>query len=63
MGEQKALPYVCPQHPEALVRHEWNRTRSTVRLTGASWESDSDHRYYCHECGVELAPDAPPPPK
>lgn len=51
------LPYVCPEHPAAQVRHEWNRTRATVRLTGASWEYDepNGHRYYCAECGRELA--------
>lgn len=51
-------PWVCPEHPDAQVRHEWDRTRTDVRLTGASWESDTNHRYLCAVCSRELA--APP---
>jgi len=53
------LPYVCPDHPEAQIRHEWNRTRYTVRLTGAHWEGDDGHQYFCAVCGRELAPEKP----
>jgi len=51
------LPYICPDHPEAQVRHEWNRTRTTARLTGASWEYDepSSHQYFCATCDRELS--------
>lgn len=53
--ETKELPYICPDHPTAQIRHEWNRTRTTVRLTNAQWETDSGHQYFCNECGRELA--------
>lgn len=49
------LPYVCPEHPEAQIRHEWNRTRTTIRLTGAVNEYDHDHQYFCNVCGRELS--------
>lgn len=49
------LPWRCPEHPDAQVRHEWNRTRETVRLTGAHWEYDHGHQYFCAACGRELA--------
>lgn len=48
-------PWACPEHPEAQIRHEWDRTRTDVRLTGASWETDANHRYFCAACGIELA--------
>ena len=51
---QAELPYICPDHPEAQIRHEWDRTRTTVQLTGASWEIDKGHQYFCHKCNREL---------
>ena len=53
------LPYICPEHPDAKIRHEWNRTRATARLTGASWEYDESgsDQYFCHGCSRELAAD------
>jgi len=53
-------PYLCPDHPRARIRHEWLRTRSTARLTGASWKHDHDHQYFCSECGRELAAESDP---
>ena len=54
------LPYICPDHPRAMIRHEWLRTRDE-----ANWgpnrprhlisQHDHGHRYYCHECGRALA--------
>ncbi|MCG3134238.1 MAG: hypothetical protein HMLKMBBP_01530 [Planctomycetes bacterium] len=57
--QKKELPYICPDHPSAQIRHEWNRTRATAQLTGASWEYDEpgSHQYFCNECGRELAPE------
>lgn len=54
------LPYLCPEHPEAQVRHEWDRTRAEVnwgpsRPRNTISETDSNHRYFCNECDRELA--------
>jgi len=53
------LPYVCPDHPDALVRHEWLRTRARSPFPPYAflWDEDHDHRYFCSECGRELAPE------
>lgn len=62
MTSNKTLPYVCPIHPGAQIRHTWDRTRSE-----ANWGPyqprveistvDNNHRYECAECGTELAPE------
>ncbi len=57
MTSTKQLPWVCPDHPAAQIRHEWDRTRTTVRMTGAGWDLDHKHQFFCAECGRELAPD------
>lgn len=59
-----SLPYICPDHPKAKIRHEWMRTRSE-----ANWgpnrprvligHRDHDHRYLCSKCGRELAAEEP----
>lgn len=56
-----SLPWRCHDHPDAPVRHEWNRTRATARLTGASWEYNEPNsdQYFCNECGRELAKELP----
>ena len=53
--DEQALPYICPDHPAAQVRHEWNRTRTHIHLTGAVNENDWGHQYFCNKCGRELA--------
>ena len=56
-----SLPWLCPEHPAAQVRHLWDRTRSEVNW-GPNWprhlisEVDHSHRYECAVCGRELAP-------
>ena len=53
------LPYICPQHPEALVRHEYDRIESSHVLNGVERfvisQRDTNHRYSCNECGCQLA--------
>ena len=34
MSETKQLPWVCPDHPDAQIRHEWDRTQSSHVLNG-----------------------------
>ena len=48
-------PWLCPKHPEAKIKHEWTRVRNTVRITGASWDTDMEHVYSCAVCGERLA--------
>lgn len=57
------LPWICPDHPTAQVRHEWNRTRCTAHLTGASWEYNEpgSDQYFCEQCNRELAANEPKP--
>jgi len=57
--KDKDLPYVCPDHPKAAIRHEWSRTRASIPWPPYTTLSitDHDHRYFCAECGRELAPE------
>ena len=64
MTAAASLPYLCPDHPYSQIRHEWDRTQTTIRLTGKIWEHNEpgSDQYFCNECGVELSekkPDAP----
>lgn len=61
MAIETQLPWVCPEHPEAQIRHSWDRTRTEVnwgpyRPRHTVSETESNHRYECAECGRELAP-------
>jgi hypothetical protein len=50
------LPYVCPEHPGAKIRHEWNQTQYTRREGWPMGEPiKSDHHYFCNICNRELA--------
>ena len=54
---RKDLPYICDEHPGAQIRHEWNRTQY---VQGGGYPMgkpiDTEHQYFCNECGKELAP-------
>lgn len=55
----KELPYLCPMHPRAMLKHEWDRTESSHVLNGERIvfsRQNTNHVYKCAECGVELAP-------
>ena len=56
MPDTASLPYLCPAHPEAQIRHEWDRTRMVIHLTGVTRQYDHGHQYFCATCGRELAP-------
>lgn len=52
------LPYVCPDHPDAQIRHEWLRTEGSITMNGERRvieRHDHDHIYKCAVCGRELA--------
>lgn len=49
------LPSICPDHPEAQIRHVWDNTKYVFsdgypRGTG----TNHNHRYFCNECKTEL---------
>jgi len=56
------FPYLCPDHPAAQIRREWDRTRCYARLTGAQWEYDepNSEQFFCATCGRELASEQEP---
>lgn len=49
------LPWTCPQHPEAQIRHSWDQTHYVMNGYPAGQGVRSNHRYECSECGTELA--------
>lgn len=49
------LPYICPEHPMAQIRHEWDQTHYVMNGYPAGTGISSNHRYYCATCGRELS--------
>lgn len=60
--ERMTLPWQCPEHPDAQIRHEWDETtlvRKDGWPLGPTRVPTSHHNYYCAECGRELAAEKP----
>lgn len=53
---KKELPYVCPEHPEAQIRHEWNQTHYVMNGYPQGAGIKHGHQYFCDICRRELAP-------
>lgn len=51
-----ALPWTCPQHPAAQIRHSWDQKHYVMNGYPAGSGFSSNHKYECAECGLELAP-------
>ena len=51
----KELPYICPEHPNAKVRHEWNHITYVWNGMPRGTGFDEGHQYFCVECNRELA--------
>jgi hypothetical protein len=49
------LPWRCPDHPDAMIRHSWDQTQYMVNGHPASVPLKSNQRYECAECGRQLA--------
>lgn len=49
------LPWVCPEHPNAQIRHEWDHTQLIQGGYPAGQGFTSNHTYHCNECGRRLA--------
>ncbi len=56
LAKIEELPWICPQHPKAQVRHLWDQNHYVLNgyPAGTGWKSG--HRYECAECGLQLAP-------
>lgn len=55
MSVMEWLPWVCPEHPKAQIRHSWDRTQYVMNGYPAGQALDMNHRYECAVCGRELA--------
>ena len=55
-NNESRLPWRCPDHPDAKIRHEWDET-TYLRCGGYPMGKPikGNHRYFCNECGRELA--------
>ena len=51
------LPWVCPEHPNAQIRHSWDQTHYVMNGYPVGTGIRSNQRYECAECGRELQPD------
>lgn len=51
----KSLPWICPKHPKAQVRHTWDESHYILNGYPAGVGIKSAHRYECAECGTELS--------
>lgn len=51
----KEKPWVCPDHPDAKIRHLWDQTHTVLNGYPAGRGFSSNHKYECAECGLELA--------
>ena len=47
-------PYICPNHPKAQIRHEWDQTHYILNGYPAGQGIRGNHQYFCSICGLEL---------
>lgn len=55
MSEQKELPWICEDHPDAQVRHLYDLTHYVMNGYPSGEGIRSNHRYECAVCQRELA--------
>jgi hypothetical protein len=58
--DRENLPWQCPEHPDAMIKHTWNRTQFVYADGYPRGGSDSNHQYWCNACGKELASERKP---
>lgn len=52
------LPWVCPEHPKAMVVHEWYQTYTIGWSDGYPRSGGThSHKWFCEICERELAPE------
>ena len=49
------LPFICPDHPMAKIKHEFDESHYIMNGFTAGTGIRSNHKYYCNECGRELS--------
>lgn len=54
-----SLPWTCPDHPQAEIRHLWDQTHYVLNGYPAGQGIKSNHRYECAVCNRELAAEKP----
>ena len=47
-------PSFCPKHPDGLIDHAYDLTQVILNGTPSGDGYKSNHRYSCHDCGLEL---------
>lgn len=53
---EETLPWVCPDHPSAQIRHSWDQSHYIMNGYPAGLGIKSNDKYECAVCGRELAP-------
>ncbi len=54
MPTDEPLPYVCPDHPMAQVKHSWDQSHYIIGGYPAGLGFKTNHAYACNECGRHL---------
>ena len=44
----------CPKHPDGLIDHHYDLTQCVLNGYPSGEGVKSNHKYFCHDCGVEL---------
>lgn len=55
--EIESLPWKCPKHPNAQIRHSWDEKRYVMNQYPVGQRIKCNHKYECAECGLELKPE------
>lgn len=50
----KTKPYPCPKHPDGLIEHSYDLTQTVLNGLPSGEGVKSNHKYTCHDCGMEL---------
>lgn len=50
----KELPWRCPEHPDAKIRHEYDVEKICWNGLPGGEGIPRNHHYFCDECGREL---------
>ncbi|MFW6148140.1 MAG: hypothetical protein ACOC6B_07105 [Thermodesulfobacteriota bacterium] len=53
-NNEQSLPSVCPEHPDAEIRHTWDRKHYVLNGLPAGAGLDTNHRYECAVCGRQV---------
>lgn len=51
---ENRLPWRCPKHPNAKIKHSWDRTQFVYNDGYPRGGFDDNHKYECGDCRTEL---------